>query len=191
MKKFPLLLACALMLSLSACHTSKKQASVQKSLPALPMPGEPISKINRDWGNYEQSEVEAWFYGLDGGGNGTVVHKGKEDYFFYFDYWRDGSKIGGIVTTHPGITIGNGYHVGMTVKEVLKKSPEATFTISLLDEDMEYIYLPDEPFSLEIDQKVMGRAGAYDEDDSGEAVLREVVNPEVKITRITCLYKED
>jgi hypothetical protein len=82
----------------------------------------PVAKID---------SVEAWYYGIDGGGHGYEVVLNDSVLFFFWLHWER-NDVTGIVVISEQIEMEDGAHVGMIFTEFLNKYPNAKTHVGLL-----------------------------------------------------------
>jgi hypothetical protein len=119
--------------------------------------------------NYQDTTFAVVDVGIYGEGDGTLILKDTTPYFFF--YPDDESKrIKCFIFYHDKFHTNTGIHPGMTVGQIKKIYPDCKVGISIED-DTEYIYIPEEKIYCELEYIPGIRAGDYNEltdDENGE-----------------------
>jgi hypothetical protein len=104
-------------------------------------------------------KVEAWAFGVDGGGKGTVVKGDSGVLFFYWTHEGE-DTVRGFIALNPKFHTGTGIHPGMTVNELKKIEPDLHISVNAVY-DSENIFLKKEALSLVFISQPEKRVGIY------------------------------
>ena len=128
-------------------------------------------------------EEPVYKYGIDGESNGLVVEENGNRLFFVWTLENE-NEIRGITIISKDIKIDNNVSVGMTLAEFIKKYPEATLAIDLIDNKYEFSYVAKLKYRIEFLTTDSTRVAEYSFGE-GEPEYIKIINLKKKVDRIS------
>lgn len=128
-------------------------------------------------------EEPVYKYGIDGESNGLVVEENGNRLFFVWTLENE-NEIRGITIISKDIKIDDNVSVGMTLAEFIKKYPEATLAIDLIDNKYEFSYVAKLKYRIEFLTTDSTRVAEYSFGE-GEPEYIKIINLKKKVDRIS------
>lgn len=128
-------------------------------------------------------EEPVYKYGIDGESNGLVVEENGNRLFFVWTSENE-NEIRGITIISKDIKIDDNVSVGMTLAEFIKKYPEATLAIDLIDNKYEFSYVAKLKYRIEFLTTDSTRVAEYSFGE-GEPEYIKIINLKKKVDRIS------
>lgn len=128
-------------------------------------------------------EEPVYKYGIDGESNGLVVEENGNRLFFVWTSENE-NEIRGITIISKDIKIDNNVSVGMTLAEFIKRYPEATLAIDLIDNKYEFSYVAKLKYRIEFLTTDSTRVAEYSFGE-GEPEYIKIINLKKKVDRIS------
>jgi len=147
--------------------------------------GMPPIKLKRLYKNFEFREIDAFYYGLDGDGTGTLVSKNQIPYLFYV-LDEDSLNIKFLICLNPKYHTSSGIRPGMTIKQLKSIFPDCEVRINM-ENDSEYIDFEDLDISCDLEYIQGERAGNYgnqEKDPEIDIPKTKIIRSDVKIYSI-------
>jgi hypothetical protein len=134
--------------------------------------------------NAEFREVDAWEYGIDGGGTGIEVVENDSILLFYWLHYET-ELVNGIILVSPLYSVDGDVHVGMKLSEFLMKYPKNQSYVSLMTDD-EHLYNQNLDYSIQLESTEDDRAAEYNF-ENGESEFIRYIDTDKTVKRI-CIY---
>lgn len=145
--------------------------------------GMTIKEMKTLYENSKFIEEPVCEYGIDGESMGIVVVKNNNRLFFVWTLLGD-DKIRGITILSPKIIIDENVHVGMKLSDFLKKYPNQKLMLDLVDERIEYCYIPKKKYRIEFLTTKSTRVSEFDYNEPEPKSIR-ILKKDARIDRIS------